>query len=84
MVTGDGRAEDVAGHSRELRKKVKKKPEIRAAAFFIISLSHGVAADGDRNRQSSLPISGLLTASGITTAGASFWCLESYRSRNVI
>lgn len=85
--------EDVAGCSKQW-KKVRKKAEISVcvcvgggtqrkmlvATAFIVSLTHGVVADVNRNKQCSLPISSLLTVSGITTAGALFWRPGSHGS----
>lgn len=83
--------EDVAGRSKQW-KKVRKKAEISVcvgggtqrkmlvATAFIVSLTHGVVADVNRNKQCSLPISSLLTVSGITTAGALFWRSGSHGS----
>lgn len=53
------------------------------AASFIVSLPHGVVADVNRNKQYSLPISSLLTASGITTACVFIWLLRSHESSNL-
>lgn len=52
-----------------------------ATASFIVSPSHGVVADVNRNKRCRLPILSLLTVSRITTAGALFWLLGSHGSR---